>query len=102
MTEMNEQPLEFEEPGYEDDFEEQDSIWMRGLWMLVLALLFALAETILAVVAVVQFLWMMFTKEKNELLMEFGNDLGKWLRDVARFQSAVTDEKPFPWNKWGA
>ncbi len=75
-------------------------IWMRGLMMLIFALLFGLAETVLAVVAVVQFLWMLFTKEKNALLMGFGDDLADWLADVARFQTGATEDKPFPWSKW--
>lgn len=94
-------PVEMDEPDQGGEFDAPENIWMRGLWMLVLALLFGLAETVLAVLAVVQFLWMVFTKEKNLLLMEFGHDLSFWLRDVARFQSGATEDKPFPWKKWG-
>ncbi len=82
-------------------FDPPKGIWMRGLLMLILALMFGLAETVLVVVAVVQFLWMLFAKEKNALLMEFGKDLGKWLEATARFQSGATEDKPFPWAKWG-
>ncbi len=95
-------PVELEEPDYGyGEFDEPENIWLRGLWMLLFAVLFALAETILWVVALVQFLWMVFTKEKNELLVEFGRDLGKWLQEVARFQSGATEVKPFPWKRWG-
>lgn len=76
------------------------SVWMRGLYMLVFALFFGLAETVLAVIAVVQFLWMVFTKEKNQALADFGKSLGRWLASVAEFQSGARDEKPFPWGKW--
>ena len=98
---MNDDPVDIEEPGEADDFGANKGIWMRGLWMLVLALMFGLAETILAVTAVVQFLWMLITKEKNALLMDFGEDLGNWLSAVARFQSGASEEKPIPWAKWG-
>ena len=103
MVEPNDtDAIELEEPGRGDDEPESgNAIWMRGLWMLVLALMFGLAETVLAVMAVVQFFWMLFAKEKNELLADFGKDLGKWMSDVAQFQTAATDEKPFPWKKWG-
>lgn len=94
-------PVEMDEPGRGKGFEAPEGIWIRGLMMLILALMFALAETVLAVLAVIQFLWMLFAKEKNALLMDFGADLGKWLADVARFQSGATEEKPFPWAKWG-
>lgn len=82
-------------------FDPPKGIWMRGLMVLILALMFGLAETVLVVVAVVQFLWMLFTKERNALLVEFGQDLGKWLAAVASFQSGASDDKPFPWAKWG-
>ena len=101
-------PVDLDEPENRKDrgddgssFEVPEGLWMRGLMMLILALLFALAETILGVVAVVQFVWMMFTKEKNGLLMDFGHDLGEWMGAVARFQSGASEDKPFPWAKWG-
>lgn len=95
-------PVDPDEPRHGPaKFDPPKGIWMRGLMMLILALMFGLAETVLGVVAVVQFLWMLFTKEKNALLVEFGTDLGKWLEAVARFQSGATEDKPFPWGKWG-
>ena len=96
---MDDKPLEIEEP--EERFEAPEGIWMRGLWMIVLAFLFGLGETILVVVALVQWLWMLFTKEKNGFLVDFGADLATWLRDVARFQTGATEDKPFPWARWG-
>jgi len=84
-----------------DRFDVPDGVWMRGLMMLILAILYKLAGTVLMVVALVQFLWMLFAKEKNTLLMGFGEDLGNWLADAARFLSGATEDKPFPWAKWG-
>lgn len=101
MAHWDTDPVNSEEPGFDDDFTGEGNIWMRGLWMLVFAFLVELAKTILAVVALIQFLWMLFTKEKNELLVDFGRDLGTWLQDVARFQTGSTEQKPFPWAKWG-
>ncbi|MFT4999755.1 MAG: hypothetical protein ACI861_001658 [Paracoccaceae bacterium] len=78
----------------------QGNVWKRGLFMLIFFALFALAETVLVVVAVIQFLWMLFAKEKNEGLADFGQSLGRWLQRVADFQTGATDDKPFPWGKW--
>lgn len=99
---MADDPIELEEPdnGWEKP-EPENAIWMRGLWMIVLALMFGLAETVLVVIAVVQFLWMLFAKEKNPMLADFGKDLGNWLSQVAEYQTGASDEKPFPWKKWG-
>ena len=78
---------------------DNNHIWMRGLWMLILALLFGLAETVLLAFAVLQFLWMLFSKEKNSFLSDAGETTGKWLHAVARFQTGATDEKPFLWRR---
>jgi hypothetical protein len=99
MNDIDDEPVEMNEP--KERFEAPENVWMRGLWMLVFVILFALAETILGVIALVQFLWMVFAKEKNALLVSFGHDLGKWMRQVADFQSGHSDDKPFPWQPWG-
>lgn len=84
----------------QDEVKAATSIWMRGLFMVIFAVFFGLAETVLFVIALVQFLWMLFAKEKNQALADFGGSLGVWLSQVAAFQTAATDEKPFPWGKW--
>ena len=84
----------------DDDLEPVNGIWMRGVMMLILAAMFGLAQTVLAMVALVQFIWMLITKEKNQLLAEFGRDLAAWLAITARFQSGASEDKPFPWTKW--
>jgi len=79
---------------------QSEGIWMRGLWTLILFLLFGVAEMLVVVTAILQFGWMLFGKEKNAFIAGFGLSLGKWLAKTARFQSGASDEKPFPWTKW--
>jgi len=101
---LNDDPVELEEPPQTDTgggFEPPKGIWMRGLMMIILAMMFGLAQTILGVLAVVQFFWILFSKEKNQMLANFGLDLGEWLAMTARFQSAASEDKPSPWSKWG-
>ena len=31
----------------------------------------------------------------------FFHDLADWLARCARFQTGATEDKPFPWGKWG-
>ena len=90
-----------DESGSDDDtgMEEDTNVWMRGLFMLILAVLFAVAETVLCVFAVLQFLWLLFSKKRNGFLADTGDKFGNWLAAVARYQTAATDEKPFPWRK---
>jgi hypothetical protein len=77
-----------------------DSIWMRGLTMLIVAVCVGLAQSVLFAVAVVQFLWMLIAQERNGLLVDFGRSLGLWQAEAAWFLSGDTDEKPFPWKAW--
>ena len=83
------------------EFERPENIWLRGLWMLILVILFGVAEGVLLVTAILQFGWMLFAKERNRFIAEFGENLGRWLRKTARYQSGASDEKPFPWTRWG-
>lgn len=82
--------------------DEPENPWMRGLWMLVLALLFGVGEFVLGVAALLQFLWLVFAREKNPHIAAFGHDLADWLARVALFQTGSTEEKPFPFRRWGA
>ncbi len=98
-------PIELREPPRRKEapniFRERKDVWLRGLWMLVFAAFFGVAETVLLVVAVVQFFWMLFAGERNARIAEFGQGMALWMADVARFQSGASDARPFPWAKWG-
>lgn len=87
-------------PGVDDKWRAPEGVWMRGIMMLLVALLFKLAVSILLVLALVQFFWMLFTGEKNTMLVSFGEDLAHWLSDAARFLSGAAEGKPFPWTGW--
>jgi uncharacterized protein DUF4389 len=106
-TEEDVEPTVLEEPGSGEQASEVDwrddenNVWLRGLWMLVLALLFGIGEFVLGVAAILQFLWLLFGKEKNQPIADFGKDLSDWLAKVALFQTGATDAKPFPFSKWG-
>ncbi len=76
------------------------AIWTRGLIMLLLMVCFSVAQWVLYVLAVIQFLWMLIKSERNAFLAQFGHSLGAWLAETAHFLSGATDEKPFPWKPW--
>ncbi|MEM6467735.1 MAG: DUF4389 domain-containing protein, partial [Pseudomonadota bacterium] len=72
----------------------------RGLYMLLFVVLFALAETLLTVIAVLQFFWLIFTGHTNRQVRQFGHGLSQWMASVAEFQACETEEKPFPFSSW--
>ncbi len=76
-------------------------IWLRGLFMLILAVFFGFAQSLLALLAVIQFFWALFnTNTPNPAIRLFGASLADWLRQTARFQTFSTEDKPFPWSDW--
>ena len=77
-------------------------IWMRGLFMLLLMIAFWIAQWLLWLVAIVQFLWLFFAGEPNGFLQRFGRSLSQWLGETARFVSCASEAKPFPWAPWPA
>lgn len=81
---------------------QKSNVWGRGLVMVVFAVLFNLAQTVLLFCAAAQFLWLLIDTKRNERLAEFGESLGRWLEAVARFQTGATDDRPFPWDRWPA
>lgn len=76
------------------------SMWLRVLFMILMALAFNLAATIVGVLAVVQILMTLISNEPNERLCRFGSALGMYLRQIADFLSFATEEVPFPFNDW--
>jgi len=76
--------------------------WKRGLTMLAFLVLIWVAQWVLGLSAVVQFLWMAVTGGRNRQIASFGEGLGDWLNRAARFQTGATEDKPFPWRRWGA
>lgn len=80
---------------------DENSVWLRGLWMILFAIFFGLAEALLWLLAIVQFLWLLFAKEKNVPIAEFGEDVADWVARITKFQTGATEDKPFPFTKWG-
>ena len=72
-------------------------VWLRGLFMLLFMIGFAVGQWLLNFLAVVQFVWLLIAHEPNQFIARFGNSLSIWLAEIGRFITCVTDDKPFPW-----
>lgn len=78
------------------------SIWMRGLLMILMALAYQLAGTLLFFVAMIQFVLALINDTPNARLMAFGRSLGRYQGQVANFVSFASEELPFPFTDWPA
>jgi hypothetical protein len=83
-----------------DDKPTARDVWMRGLFMLIFMIGFAVGQSLLNLVAIVQFVWLLIAREPNQLLARFGQSLSLWLAEIGRFITCSSDEKPFPWRAW--
>jgi hypothetical protein len=78
---------------------EPDPIGMRLLYMILIWFMIQFAQTILGVATVVQFVILLINKHPNERLADFGTDLGVWVAKAARYQTAASNVKPWPWTE---
>lgn len=80
--------------------DQKDSLLMRLVYMIIIAMLISLAQTVLGVLTLIQFIVMALNSgEPNERLADFGTDLGIWIAKAARYQTAASEVKPWPWTE---
>ncbi len=81
----------------ETDYE---NIWLRLLHMVIIAVLMSMASTLLGLMTVAQFLIMAFNnRTPNDQLAEMGTTMGVWMAKAARYQTAASEVKPWPWTE---
>lgn len=79
---------------------DQHNIWVRALFMVLMAMIFQLCGTLLFIVAMIQFVIVLINKEANVRLVSFGRRLGLYLRQIANYLTFASDEIPFPFSDW--
>lgn len=77
---------------------DKDGMGLRLLHMVLIWIMLSLSQTVLTLITVVQFVIMLLNSgTKNQRLADFGTDLGIWMAKAARYQSAASEVKPWPW-----
>ncbi len=86
--------------GEQNEPEKREKLLARLIYMILIAVMISLAQTVLTVATLVQFVVMLVNKgAPNENLSEFGTSLGIWIAKAARFQTAASEVKPWPWTE---
>lgn len=100
MTGQDDDRIEGRLHGEQFEPAEPDGLVLRLLYMVLIAIMISLAQSILVVATVLQFIIMLVNnKQPNERLADFGTDLGIWVAKAARFQTAASNVKPWPWTE---
>ncbi|WP_116132587.1 DUF4389 domain-containing protein [Tropicimonas sp. IMCC34043] len=77
-----------------------EPLLLRLVYMVIIAFMISIANTILGVATVIQFVIMVLNRRQpNERLADFGTDLGVWIAKAARFQTGGSEVKPWPWTE---
>jgi len=86
-----------------DDIKEnvqQQSTWMRGLYILMFTIFYSVAEFVLFAVVVFQFLFKLFTGKTNPRLLLLGQKLATYIYQIVQFLTFNSNYKPYPLGAW--
>lgn len=78
------------------------NIWMRGFFMLLMALALHISGTVLFFVSLIQFVLMLLNDAPNARLVSFGRSMARYFQQIVNFLVFATEEIPFPFNDWPA
>ncbi len=76
------------------------STWVRLIYMLLFGLIIWVASVVLTMVVVLQFLHMLITGQRNDNLLQFGQQLGIYFRQIIDFLCYSEENQPFPFGAW--
>ena len=72
---------------------------MRLLNMILVGILLGAAMVVLHVMTALQFILMLVDRgQPNSQIAAFGKSLSAWLAKAAQFQTAQSEDKPWPWS----
>jgi len=76
------------------------NVWMRLLFMMLFGVIYTVTRFVLIVVVALQFMWVLFTADKNRPLLSFGNQLSTFVYQIYRYLTFNTEHRPFPFSDW--
>lgn len=78
----------------------QTSTWKRGLYMLLFAVFYGIAEVVLIAIIVFQFLLKLFTDVTNARLLQLGQNLSTYIYEILQYLTFNSDYQPYPFGEW--
>ena len=87
----------------EDDMKQRltrRDVWVRALYMIFFVIAYTVAEVVLGIVTLVQFVFVLVTGNANENLLRLGNNLSAYVYQVFRFLTFNSETQAFPFSEW--
>ncbi len=79
---------------------QESSVWKRGLYMLLCAIFYSIAEVVLFAVVIFQFIHKLFTGETNQRLLKLGQSLATYIYQIIQFLNFNSEHLPYPFSGW--
>ncbi|MBI2994386.1 MAG: DUF4389 domain-containing protein [Gammaproteobacteria bacterium] len=76
--------------------------WIRGLFIVVFAVIFYVLCTVIWVLVIFQFLMKVLTGTLNDNLMKFSGGLTSFAVQILRYITFQSEERPWPFSSWPA
>jgi hypothetical protein len=74
--------------------------WLRGLYMVLFAVIYSVTEVVIGAVVILQFLFTLVTGQTNARLLQFGRSLSRYVYQIMLFFTFNSEDLPFPFNEW--
>ncbi|MEL6549736.1 MAG: DUF4389 domain-containing protein [Pseudomonadota bacterium] len=89
-----------EAPGKRGNKVIEEGLGQRFVSSIIIWLMIQLAQTLIAFITVVQFIFLLIDQKKpNPRLAGFGEDVGIWVAKATRYQAGASEVKPWPWTE---
>ncbi|WP_368184562.1 DUF4389 domain-containing protein [Aestuariibius sp. HNIBRBA575] len=78
----------------------EENVFGRVLHMIVIWIMMGFAQSAIGVLALLQVVILLVNnKQPNERVADLGTDIGIWVAKAARYLTAASDVKPWPWTE---
>jgi len=74
--------------------------WMRGLYIIIFSVFYAIAEIVLFATVLFQFLLTLFTANTNLRLLTLGQSLSAYIYQICLYITFNSDQLPYPFGAW--
>ncbi|MCZ6710253.1 MAG: DUF4389 domain-containing protein, partial [Gammaproteobacteria bacterium] len=75
-------------------------IWMRALFMVFFLIAYSVAEAVVVLLVLFQFVTILVTGDSNRNALRLGNNLSTYVYQILQFQTFNTESRPFPFSDW--
>jgi hypothetical protein len=74
--------------------------WIRGLFILVFAVIFYVLYMIIGLLVLFQFFNKVITGGLNQYLLEFGSGMTRYVEQILLYITFLSEQRPFPFSPW--